>query len=541
MKEVLFSGKDVEVRYNGDIKNKYNVIVFRCAGNLPIILKDGTRIEPSWPYFMNFEDVFVSEHVNEIYIEPFHQHMYQTEEMKDAIRSIKKVLSPYSINVTFGLSMGGFGAINFCEELNAKFIALSPSATHTGILPISKKVEMYCLDYNIPPSNIELGKCIKCNGYLFFDYYHMIDRKHAYYIKEKTNAVIINEPFWGHSNADKLNECINIKELVYLVLENKFSVKDFKRRIKNAYYKNPHIRYIKFIISKFLKSNKTDVISYINHNIDIKSIKNLINISSAFIEINEYKHALVFLEKAYLINKKNSKVINLLNVCYLNIKNIHIYADCSIFDEVCSDKSKKYKYGCELLNKGNVNEALNIFSYLVEKYPDDVISFKYMIKSIEYLYGSKSAFDIIDSKYKKYNDNIVSGYRDGLYMMCSINSYNIDIDGCYIYASNSIYKIVKKTIGQLVLFSFINYKTGRYLRHCNGLMKESIYSNDEIFQFDSSFFVTIVDNKKILIQCSNPNLLCWFVSNDNDICRISRFDKKNGINHLLFDVFTMLN
>ena len=312
MKKVLFSGKDVEVRYNGDLKNKYNVIVFRCAGNLPIILKDGTRIEPIWPYFMNFEDVFVSESVNEIYIEPFYQHMYQTEEMNEAINSIKKVLSPYSINVTFGLSMGGFGAINFCEELNAIFIALSPSATHTGILPISKKVRMFCLDYNIPPSNIELGKNINSKGYLFFDYYNIVDRKHAFYIKDKTKAVIINEPFWGHSNADKLNECINIKELVYLVLENKFSIKDFKLRMKKSYYKNPHVRYIKYIISKFLKSNKTDVISYMKSIVDIESIKNLINISSSFIDISKYKYALIFLEKAYLINKKIQRLLSFL-------------------------------------------------------------------------------------------------------------------------------------------------------------------------------------------------------------------------------------
>ena len=126
-------------------------------------------------------------------------------------------------------------------------------------------------------------------------------------------------------------------------------------------------------------------------------------------------------------------------------------------------------------------------------------------------------------------------------MMCNLKLYNIDIDGYFIYINNSIYKIVKKTIGQLNLFSFVNYRNKKYLRHYNGMIKESVYSNDLIFQFDSSFFVIVTDSKKLLIRCSNPNLLCWFVYNDNDICKISRFDKKNGINGLLFDVFTMLN
>ena len=56
-KKTLFLGNDVAVRYTGN-GTRYNVIVFRCAGNLPLIMKNGRVIPATWPHFLNLEGFF---------------------------------------------------------------------------------------------------------------------------------------------------------------------------------------------------------------------------------------------------------------------------------------------------------------------------------------------------------------------------------------------------------------------------------------------------------------------------------------------------
>lgn len=95
-KKTLFLGNDVAVRYTGN-GTRYNVIVFRCAGNLPLIMKNGRVIPATWPHFLNLEGFFASDEVNEIYVDAFHQHLYQTPEMAEAMRAIKSVLTNSSV------------------------------------------------------------------------------------------------------------------------------------------------------------------------------------------------------------------------------------------------------------------------------------------------------------------------------------------------------------------------------------------------------------------------------------------------------------
>lgn len=531
MKKILFSGKDVEVRYNGEIKNKYNIIVFRCAGNLPLILKDGTRIEPTWPYFMNFEDFFVTDEINEIYVDAFNQHSYEVAEMKEAIQSIKKIIPPDSKNITFGLSMGAFGAVNFSRDLNAIFIAISPSATFSGFLPISKRMKIYSDSYKLGPSKIEQGFCKECFGYVFYDYYFTIDRIHAYYIRNNTKAKIFNNPFWGHSNAHKLNECFKIKEIVCEIFNNTFDLSMIKKRMHDFYFKSSHVNYIIFLINNFYKKKiNKNLKEYLKNKIDLKNIIHLQMISEYLLKINKRQEALGFAKEAYKINSKNKKTQDIIIKC-IDLNNEKLEKkDLEIYEEWKASS---------LFYSGKIKEAESIFSklnkfYEMSSFYEYAICLELLDKNIQCCKVLNNALNICS------NDSTINKY-----LQCHkaritnfIYGPHLNLLNSYIFINNNMYKIVLPNYNEGLngCYSFINIKNSKYLRHQNGKLIESNKIDTLLFKFDSSFIVYNNFNNKISLRCSNLNLTNLFVFNCNYEFIIKEFSK-NNLAPYEFDVF----
>ena len=533
MKKILFSGKDIEVRFNGNPHNKKNVIIFREGGGLPVILKDGTKVLDQFFNIINYEGFFVSEDVNEFYIDAFHAHIYETQEMNSAIQIIKKNILPDSINVTFGISMGGTAAVNFSKDLNATFVAFGPRATLSGLLPLSGKAEMYTKSYNIQSSNVERGLCEKSYGYIFFDFYHNIDRIHALYIKHHTKAKIFNYPFWGHVNIYKFSQLIRLKDLVYNILNDKFDLKYIKCKMHTNYYKDSHPEYIYFLIKYYYKNNlKKSLEEFLSDKIELQNVKHLNYISNFLLKINN-KSSFEFIKKSYMLNKKNITTKQNIFRYFTKFPDQLKYTEFEfLHDEICA---------CRAYNEGNEKKTLSLFDNIYNKNFFNPLSYILYATSLEYHNRIDDAVTIIRNGLEKYpNSEDIERYNTCLSIRTNlIQETSSNILGSYLFILGNMYKIVKGNLtSSNTYYSFINCKNNKYLRHYYGKLIESEKTPYSIFNFDSSFIIYRIDNNKVLLRCSNLNLTNMFVYYKGDnICKICNFEDINNINYFTFDIF----
>ena len=513
-KKTLFLGNDVAVRYTGN-GTRYNVIVFRCAGNLPLIMKNGRVIPATWPHFLNLEGFFASDEVNEIYVDAFHQHLYQTPEMAEAMRAIKSVLTNSSVNVTFGLSMGAFGAIEFSKELNATFIALSPSATYSGLLPISSRSQALLDEYHYAPSNIEKGLCKECNGYVFVDCKHAVDKIHAYYIKNHTKCQILNEPFWGHSNANKLNKIIKLNDLVYQILHKTFDITSIKQKMHNAYYSNAHPRYVYFLIQTFFeKKIDKDLYTFLSEHIDINKLSHIHAAIEKLREINKLEYLKQFTQIAYEKNPKNTKTklfideLNAYEKFVINMdKDSQYFFEKLYLENKCSENIYLlYSINLELL--GNISKAIDVLHKGISRFPNSSslhLQLNYMKKRsmfMEYVSNSKSLY------------------------------------GYYTVIDKQIYKIVNPNMDKIQdAVSFKNIITGNYIRHQFGKIKSHPFENKNLYKLDSTFLIYKTKNSNFCFKCCNITLSNHFILRDKSFYKISPFNMDSKINSIEFSIF----
>lgn len=514
IKKTLFSGKDVIVHYAGTGTN-YNVIVFRCAGNLPLFLKNGKRIETDWPHFLNLEGTFASEEVNEIYVEALHQHLYQTPEMEQAIKAIKDVLNKNSINVTFGLSMGATAAVDLAPEFNATFIALSPAGTLSGTLPLSPRVKILQEEYHYGPSNIERGLCKKSKGYIFFDYFYKLDRLHAYFIRSRTKAQILNEPYWGHSNAHKLNEVIKLNELVYSVLKGKFNLRDLKHKMYKAYYNNAHPNYILFLLKEYFKKKREeDLQTYLEKHIDMNRIAHMHTVIEKLRDMQQLTLFEQFTKQAYEKNPKNSKTQIFMN---------------------------------ELIayEKFAINFEQDSLSFLEKIYTDNKCSpsiYLLFATALEFFGQPDKAIEVIQTGIKRYPVDSQLLFRKTCLTNRSLDMHLVAntnlVKGKYTVINKNIYKIVNPNMEKIPCgISLKNIVTGEYLRHQDGKIMDSSYTDSNLFLFDSTYIAYINNSYDISFKCTNISLPNHFITRIKDFCGINAFFNKEKEDLILFSLF----
>lgn len=533
MKKILFSGKDVEVRFNGTIDNKKNIVIFREGGGLPVILKDGTkRLDQFFP-IINFEGLFASDSINEFYVDAFHAHLYTTEEMEEAIQRIKNIILPDATTVTFGLSMGATGAVNFSKELNATFVAFAPRGAVSGILPLSNKAATYANSYKLPPSQVEQGICTNCHGYIFFDYYNKVDKIHALYIRNRTKAKIFNHPFWGHVNVHKVTQLMSLKNIVYSILNQEFDLKMLKKRMHNNYFKDSHYRYVNFIIDKYFKKERSmSLKEFLLDKIDVSNIKHLHYITEYLLKMNKHDMAFYFAKEASVVNKNNQKTKCLIFECLTKLSSQLSKVEFSFLkNEV--DAYKEYM-------KGNIDGALNIIDSIQNKSFNSPSLYIVYATCLEFTKRESEALEIIKNGTEQYPTNEdIRRYSNSLNIRMGMQKIQKDILGAFSFIGGHIYKILEGNYkANCDCYSLFNCETKKYLRHYNGKLIESEKEPNQVFSFDSSFIIYSVNNKKIALRCSNLNLTNFFIANAGDrICKINYFEKIKFINDFSFDLF----
>lgn len=165
--------------------------------------------------------------VNEFLVRINENHWYQTPEMFHVAEIINEVTSNGRV-ITYGVSMGGFGAINFSSLLNADcFIGLSPlfDVGPHNVLGDSRWAidqDHVTFNYNL----IRAGACRNSKGYVFFDE-NSPDKGHADLIERKTAATLVPIQYGGHPCSFYLNDAYKIKKIIGEVIRDEFKIGKF--------------------------------------------------------------------------------------------------------------------------------------------------------------------------------------------------------------------------------------------------------------------------------------------------------------------------
>nr|MBI1170662.1 hypothetical protein [bacterium] len=137
--------------------------------------------------------------------------------------------------VTYGSSMGGFGAINMSGVLDAElFIAFAPQATTAR--PFIKAIRdgqfgTYLDPYVQHDEHMMAGELMDREGVIFVDPSHTADAAHASLAASMTRARIVNVPHVGHGVVRSLTRILPMREVFQDIADRTFDVVRLRRTI----------------------------------------------------------------------------------------------------------------------------------------------------------------------------------------------------------------------------------------------------------------------------------------------------------------------
>lgn len=105
--------------------------------------------------------------------------------------------------------------------------------------------------------------------------------------------------------------------------------------------------------------------------------------------------------------------------------------------------------------------------------------------------------------------------------------------GKYIILGNHLCKIIPSTLDKVNFFSLLSLNN-KYLRHCNGIVTEQKFQDDQLFKFDSSFRIELT-NEGVMLFCANLGLENYHIAYNNTLIIMPK-----GLHHNVVSVFKLL-
>ncbi|RGY94714.1 hypothetical protein [Clostridium sp. AM58-1XD] len=248
--EILFEGSDIRLTKIQGTK-QVAIITFNAytISKDPII---ATNFEKGFAC-----GLFAGNGFTEYHIVTNKNDWFQSDEMEGVIHIIQNDTKLYKRIVSYGSSMGGFGAINFSEALHSVFVTLCPQYSIrpqeiSGDMRWAYESSKIKFHHNY----IKDGSCINNSGYIFYDCLSE-DGFHAEQIKKRTCATLINIPYAGHLIGDILNDVYGIKQIV-----EEIALEEFSEDVFNMEFEYKKQTSIAWLIKKnffLLKNGTTDI------------------------------------------------------------------------------------------------------------------------------------------------------------------------------------------------------------------------------------------------------------------------------------------
>lgn len=273
LKSVIYDGKDI------------CVYTYSTGASRGVITFGGWRQEP-WgdrpaDTAKGFGDgAFAKRGIDEFHVVPRRNHWYQSDEMA-AVEGLARDFAASRRVVTYGASMGGYGAALLSARIGVPAISLSPQfSLDPEMVPweVRWREDAEKIPFFDNDAILRQGLA---QGFLFYDPFTKLDAAQANLFRAKTNLSFIPVPFSGHATAAVVNKLYRLRDIVTDVLDQKFSRQGFKSARHASNRKNSDT-YIAALYRQSIIRNKartaawaTGELEKLKGNMSAKSLRDL--------------------------------------------------------------------------------------------------------------------------------------------------------------------------------------------------------------------------------------------------------------------------
>lgn len=259
MRSVLHDGADLCVLSSVQ-GGSQGVITFQSWLNQPILDRPATRVR-------GFADgVFAAKGIDELHVVPRRNHWYHSPEMVEVKRIAREFAEQRRV-ITYGSSMGGYGAALMSAHLGVPAVALAPQFTlDRGVAPWEPRwrdelEEMGTFDTSA------MTRDGLASGYLFYDPFTNLDAKQARLFRGQSNFTFVPCPFSGHATSAMVNRTYSLRRLVLEILDGSFTTRSFIAARRSSDRKNDDL-YVSMLYVQATARKKTAVAEWAANRIE---------------------------------------------------------------------------------------------------------------------------------------------------------------------------------------------------------------------------------------------------------------------------------
>jgi hypothetical protein len=243
---ICYEGKDILVR--ADLQPAGEVLFVTFSSRREHESKGGPRRDGFGERFLASRNIPFICFVNKA------NHWWQTAEVPEAIGQLRREHSfeRFSRVVTYGASMGAYGALLFSRELAATdVLAFSPQYSVAGELPLQPewRSEMQRVPILFEPMSKAMSSTARI--VLISDPLTPIDRRHINAIQAVRPCERIPVPFSGHSSSLFLHELGLLKTIVVQAHSGELDGRKLRQEIRSARRTTP--RYWSMLSSRLMR------------------------------------------------------------------------------------------------------------------------------------------------------------------------------------------------------------------------------------------------------------------------------------------------
>lgn len=164
--------------------------------------------------------------LDELHVIPRRNHWYNCAERNEALRHAARFAGTRDV-VTYGSSMGGYGAALFSALLGVPGIIIAPQfSLSPDVAPFEVR---WREDYARIAQFDSAAICrdAPATGFLFYDPFTKLDALQAGLFRGRANCAFVPCPFSGHATAAMINRVYGLGRLASEIVDRQFSVAAF--------------------------------------------------------------------------------------------------------------------------------------------------------------------------------------------------------------------------------------------------------------------------------------------------------------------------
>lgn len=235
---IFFDGNDIVVIGVLPFESDHLVVEFSSRNNAGIrIVKEASKFEST------SEGFFRKRQIPAIYFFARINHWWQSPEVFEALKILREfgLNEKYSNITTYGLSMGGFGALIFSNELKAnRVVAVAPQySINSEVVPFETRWPDDRQRISFLYDDMSKGLIKEGQVIIFYDKFFDFDERHVRMVEELRPIDKFLVSYSSHTVARALNDMGILSSVMEKALTNKITQQEFMGLMRTYRRKSP--------------------------------------------------------------------------------------------------------------------------------------------------------------------------------------------------------------------------------------------------------------------------------------------------------------